>query len=108
MGSRSWLVHERGIEPHIPVFDKSERYDGTFERADFTYDHEADAYVCSAGKDLRPRQKTYRTPRSLADEDGMTRYRASTLDYAPCLLKQRYCPNTPARKRPGSRCGNSA
>ena len=21
----NWLVHERGIEPHIPVFDKSER-----------------------------------------------------------------------------------
>lgn len=39
----SWLVHERGIEPHIPVFDKSERSDGTFERADFTYNHQADA-----------------------------------------------------------------
>ncbi len=25
-----WLVHEQGIEPHIPVFDKSERRDGTF------------------------------------------------------------------------------
>ena len=25
-----WLVHERGIEPHIPVFDKSARTDGTF------------------------------------------------------------------------------
>jgi transposase len=30
----AWLVHERGIEPHIPVFDKSARSDGTFERAD--------------------------------------------------------------------------
>jgi hypothetical protein len=27
-----WLVHERGIEPHIPVFDKFERRDGTFEK----------------------------------------------------------------------------
>ena len=35
----AWLVHERGIEPHIPVFDKSERRDGTLERADFSYDH---------------------------------------------------------------------
>ena len=26
----AWLVHERGIEPHIPVFDKSHRQDGTF------------------------------------------------------------------------------
>src|SRR5215467_1046270 len=25
-----WLVHERGIEPHIPVFDKSKRADDTF------------------------------------------------------------------------------
>jgi hypothetical protein len=29
------LVHERGIAPHIPVFDKSERRKDTFERADF-------------------------------------------------------------------------
>src|SRR3954470_13800984 len=28
----AWLVHERGIEPHIPVFDKSQRTDGTFSR----------------------------------------------------------------------------
>ena len=97
-----WLVQERGIEPHIPVFDQSERRDGTFERADFTYDHEADAYVCPAGKELRPRQKTYRTPRPLADAAGLIRYRASTLDCAPCPLKPRCCPTTPARKVPRS------
>jgi hypothetical protein len=34
----NWLVHEQGIEPHIPVFDKSQRTDGTFSRDDFTYD----------------------------------------------------------------------
>ena len=48
-----WLVEERGIEPHIPVFDKSGRSDGTLERADFAYDRRADAYVCPAGKTLR-------------------------------------------------------
>lgn len=25
-----WLVEGRGIAPHIPVFDKSQRTDGTF------------------------------------------------------------------------------
>ena len=45
----NWLVHERGIEPHIPVFDKSERQDGTFSRSDFIYDRSADAYICPAG-----------------------------------------------------------
>jgi transposase len=98
----AWLVHERGIEPHIPVFDKSERRDGTFSRSEFTYDHQADAYICPAGKQLRQRQKVYRTERPLADEDGMMRYRASKLDCDACGLKPRCCPNTPARKIPRS------
>jgi transposase len=97
-----WLVQERGIEPHIPVFDKSERNDGTFERADFSYDHEADAYICPAGKQLRPRQRLFRVARPLVDEDGMMRYRASKLDCEACSLKSRCCPNAPARKIPRS------
>ena len=51
----AWLVHDRGIEPHIPVFDKSEREDGTFDRADFNYDHKRDLYVCPGGN--RPRRR---------------------------------------------------
>src|SRR5438046_3735861 len=47
-----WLVNERAIEPHIPVFDKSARDDGTFSRGDFSYNQEADVYVCPAGKVL--------------------------------------------------------
>src|SRR5204862_816410 len=97
-----WLVHERGIEPHIPVFDKSQRRDGTFSRDDFTYDHERNRYICPAGKELRQRQKTYRVPRSLVDEDGMMRYRASKLDCQGCSLKPQCCPNAPVRKIPRS------
>src|SRR5215210_5030556 len=41
-----WLVHEQGIEPHIPVFDKSARKDGTFSRADFAWDPEGEVYRC--------------------------------------------------------------
>lgn len=94
----AWLVHEHGIEPHIPVFDKSERSDGTFSRAEFTYDYKADVYVCPTGKKLRQRQKTYRMPLPLVDENGMMRYRASKLDCDACALKPRCCPNLPARK----------
>jgi len=94
----NWLVHERGIEPHIPVLDKSHRSDGTFSRDDFAYDHKRDCYICPAGKQLRQRQKIYRVPRPFADEDGMMRYHASKLDCAVCSLKPRCCPNVPARK----------
>ena len=97
-----WLVYERGIEPHIPVFDNSKRKDGTFSRSDFAYNCHTDTYSCPAGKSLRQRQKVYRKPISLVDEDGMLRYRASKLDCEACALKQRCCPNTSARKIPRS------
>ena len=95
--SLGWCI-ERGIEPHIPVFDKSQRSDGTFSRDDFAYDHNRDGYLCPAGKELRQRQKIYRLPRPFVDENGMMRYRASKLDCDGCSLKPRCCPNTPARK----------
>jgi len=98
----NWLVHDRGIEPYIPVFDKSERTDGTFSREDFTYDHTRDCYICPAGKVLRQRQKVYRMPRPLVDRNGMMRYRASKLDCQGCSLKPQCCPNAPARKIPRS------
>jgi len=97
-----WLVHERGIEPHIPVFDKSQRSDGTFSREDFTYDHERNCYICPAGKELKQRQKIYRMPLPFVDEDGMMRYRASKLDCQGCSLKPQCCPTAPARKIPRS------
>jgi transposase len=39
-----WLV-DRNITPHIPVWDKSARHDGTFSRADFVFDPERNIYV---------------------------------------------------------------
>jgi hypothetical protein len=47
-----WLV-DRKIDPHIPVWDKSERDDGTFSRSDFLYDKERDLYTCPGGKTLK-------------------------------------------------------
>ena len=47
-----WLVNERAIEPHTPVFDKSARADGTFSREAFAYSQEADVYICPAGEEL--------------------------------------------------------
>ena len=91
----NWLVEERGIEPHIPVFDKSQRSDDTFSRSDFTYDHEADVYVCSGGKKLTT------TGTRVNDGDTLI-YRASKFDCEGCSLKSRCCPNSPARKVPRS------
>jgi transposase len=91
----NWLVYEHGIEPHVPVFDKSARTDGTFSRDEFDYDHEGDVYFCPGGKML--------TSKGTLVNDGATLlYRASKYDCDVCSLKSRCCPNAPARKVPRS------
>jgi transposase len=94
----NWLVHERGIEPHIPVIDKSAREDGTFSRSDFTYDRAADLYRCPGGKALKRYRRAFSVPRTDAPADDTHRYRASKADCGGCDLKTRCCPNTSARK----------
>ena len=98
----NWLVQERGIEPHIPVFDKSTRTDGTFSRADFTYDADKDIYTCPAGKPLKRRQRRHDDRPDLISADGMVRYRATKTDCDACPLKPRCCPGMDARKVPRS------
>lgn len=93
-----WLVEGRGIAPHIPVIDKSGRKDGTFERADFTYDAEDDAYTCPGGKKLRQFRRAYKVQRSGVDKEGIMRYRAKKSDCDTCGLKARCTPNEPQRK----------
>lgn len=49
-----WLVKEQKITPHIPVWEKGEREDGTFSRADFIFDKRRDIYICPAGTEKLP------------------------------------------------------
>jgi hypothetical protein len=94
----AWLVHERGIEPHIPVFDKSRRRDGTFSCSDFAYDHDRDLYICPGGKELRQFRRPFAVPRDGMDPEGLMRYRAIKRDCDACSLKPQCCPKDPARK----------
>ncbi len=86
-----WLV-KRKIDPHIPVWDKSERKDGIFSRADFRYDDARDIYTCPGGKTLKTTGRVH---------DGKTLYYlASTPDCRACPLKARCCPKAPGRRIP--------
>jgi transposase len=98
----AWLVDERRIEPHIPVFDKSERKDGTFSRSDFTYDQDADVYVCPAGKQLHKRRRRLSERWAAMAPPNTVNYRAAKRDCEACPLKSRCCPHEPARKVPRS------
>jgi transposase len=88
-----FLVDVKGIAPHIPVIDKSQRNDGTFSRDDFIYDEARDHYVCLGGKIL-PRSSGARGPRG----DHAISYFSRVADCRDCLLKSKCCPNSPSRK----------
>lgn len=98
----AWLVHERDIEPHIPVFDKSNRSDGTFSRVDFAYDTRNDVYICPAGKVLKRCRRHGGSDPITPHADGFFRYRASKLDCDACALKPQCCPGADPRKVPRS------
>src|SRR3979411_2364260 len=73
-----WLVKEKRITPHIPVWDKSERDDGTFSRSDFKWEGRANVYICPNKKVLHTTGRVH---------DGMTlRFRASKYDCTACPL----------------------
>ena len=86
-----WLVNE-GIAPHIPVWEKGVRSDGTFSRSDFKFDDAHGVYVCPVGKRLTTTGEIY--------TDHQVMYRASKRDCDVCPLKERCCPKAPFRKVP--------
>ena len=49
LGAIDWgfrVILVTDATPHVPVWDKSARPDGTFSRADFVFDQERNIYVC--------------------------------------------------------------
>jgi transposase len=86
-----WLM-ETGITPQIPVWDMSVREDGTFSRAEFTFDKERNVYICPEGKLLTSTGRVH---------DGRTiLYRASTRNCGSCHLKPKCTPKMTFRKIP--------
>jgi transposase len=93
-----WMVQDKGIEPHVPVWEKTERNDGTFSVTDFRWDEQANEYRCPRGEPLRSEWRPFKTPRSHVTQADTIIYRSSQRACASCPLKPRCCPNTPMRK----------
>jgi transposase len=80
---------DRKITPHVPVWDKSARHDGTFNRADFVFYQERNVYICPGGAEL--------TSTGNIDQGHIVYYRANKNDCSACSLKPR-CTTGPMRK----------
>ena len=83
-----WLV-DRKIAPHVPVWDRSARHDGTFSRSDFLFDHERNVYICPGGAEL--------TSTGNIDQGHIVYYKANRNDCSVCSLKPK-CTTAVARK----------
>ena len=83
-----WLV-DRKITPHVPVWDRSARSDGTFSRADFVFDPARNVYICPGGAEL--------TSTGTIDQGHIVYYKASKNDCSICALKPQ-CTTSVARK----------
>ena len=92
-----WLALRRRILPFIPVFDKSERKDGTWSRSDFTWDEDNDRYICPEGKELRHNRRSYSDPTRATPELKTRKYRALKADCQNCPSKDKCCPNSDVR-----------
>lgn len=94
----AWLVDDKGIEPHIPVWEKAKRTDGAIPNSEFEWDGDANEYRCPQGHALIPGRRKFAKPRSGVTKAGTVLYRSSTYDCKDCPIKQRCCPHTPTRK----------
>ena len=92
-----WFV-DRKIAPHIPVFDKAGRSDGTWSRADFERDAENDQYICPEGHELKQFCRNHSDPNRGPTGKGTARYRALKEICQACPSKAKCCPNADARK----------
>lgn len=93
-----WMVKDKGIEPHVPVWDRTERKDGTLSSSEFVWEEQANEYRCPQGHALLSERRPFTQPRDHVTREAVVIYRASQHDCTGCSLKQQCCPNTPARK----------
>jgi transposase len=94
----SWMVDEKHIEPHVPVWERYQRTDGSLSSDAFQWDEERDEYRCPQGYALRSEWRPFATARTHVTKADTIIYRSRQSDCASCPLKSRCCPSTPFRK----------
>jgi transposase len=94
----SWMVDEKHIEPHVPVWERYQRTDDSLSSDAFQWDEERDEYRCPQGYALRSEWRPFATARTHVTKADTIIYRSRQSDCASCPLKSRCCPSTPFRK----------
>jgi hypothetical protein len=93
-----WMVNDKAIAPHVPVWDKSQRNDDTLSSGEFRWDEQANEYRCPEGEPLRSEWRPFKRPRTHITKANTIIYHASQAACSKCPMKPRCCPHAPRRK----------
>jgi transposase len=93
-----WMVNEKAIEPHVPVWDKTKRTDDSLSSSAFQWDENRNEYHCPQGHLLRSDWRPFKNARTHITTVNTIIYRSRQSDCAKCPMKSRCCPLTPIRK----------
>jgi Transposase DDE domain len=80
----AWMVNDKAIEPHVPVWGRSQCADPTLPSTDFQWDEQADEYRCPQGHALRSQWRPFKSPRTHVTKADTIIYRSSQFDCATC------------------------
>jgi transposase len=94
----NWLVHEKQIEPHVPVWSRDQREDGTISNSDFQWHAQRNEYRCPQGYALRCDWRVFTNPRTHITKADTIVYKSRQSECAKCPMKSSCCPNTAYRK----------
>jgi len=93
-----WLVDEKQIEPHVPVWDHTQRAPEALSNSDFQWNEQRNEYRCPQGYALRCDWRPMTEVRTYVTQEDTIIYRSRQSDCARCPMKSKCCPNTDIRK----------
>lgn len=88
-----WMVEEKDIEPHGPVWGKTERQNDSVSNNDFHLNEEAEEYHCPAGNALLSEWRAFKNERSHITKANTIICRSQQTDCAACPMKAKCCSN---------------
>jgi transposase len=92
----AWMVEEKDIEPHVPVWDKTERKNDSFSSNDFHRNEAAEEYLCPAGNALGSEWRAFKNERSHVTKANTIIFRSRHVG-ADAILNQAAGTHLPTR-----------
>jgi Transposase domain (DUF772)/Transposase DDE domain len=78
----AWMVNDKAIEPHVPLWDKTQRTDDTLSSSNFQWDEQRNEYRCPQGHALRSQWRPFKRPRTHITKADTINYTSSQSDCA--------------------------